>query len=148
MANNSDRAYFLETIKTRPMTIAEIIQEFGCSSGTARNWVKHPEVEKVVGSWPTAYTRKDSLVPVSAGIKRPDTKPSGVIRYDIPEPPEEAKEKFFRQVLAKEGGNLNFVEEFVNADSQQDLKIIINKLKTALVVTEYYLSLMKKEGTP
>jgi hypothetical protein len=139
----------LEAIKSEPLTIAEIVDRFGCVEGTARTWVKHTEVEKVPGSWPTAYIRKDSLVPTG---RMPATenqpKPNNVLRYDIPNPPADQKEKFFRAVLAAEAGTLVFVDEFRAADSQKDLLVLINKLKTALVVTDYYLELMKKDGTP
>ena len=145
MANNSDRAYFLERIKQQPMTIQDIINEFGCAEGTARNWVKHPEVEKVIGSWPTAFVRKNSLAPITPQRSNAPV-PNNVIRYDIPEPSPEQKEQFFRAVLGGEQ-QFNFTEEFRNADSQKDILVIMSKLKSALIVSEYYLSLMKKEGT-
>ena len=146
MTNTSDRAYFLETIKTEPLTINQVIERFGCARNTARLWVKHEEVTTIPGSWPTQYVRKDNLVP--AGIptgKAPA--PNGILRYDIPEPSAEEKEFFFRKVLAAEV-TLDFVGDFRAAESQKDIKSIIAKLKSALVVSEYYISLMKKEGMP
>lgn len=146
MSSVSDRAYFLEAIKNEPMTVNEIVARFGCAEGTARNWVKHPEVEKVTGSWPTAYIRKNTLVPITRATSSHSPKPDNIIRYDIPEPSPQEKETFFRAVMADEAGPMDFIKEFRAADSQKDIRILISKLKSALVVSEYYLDLMKRDG--
>lgn len=146
MSNTSDRAYFLEAIKKEQLTVNEIVERFGCATSTARLWVKHPEVEKVPGSWPTAYIRKNTLVPVTRATASNAPKPDNILRYDIPEPSMEEKEAFFRQVLANEAGELDFIKDFRKAESQKDIRILISKLKSALVVSEYYLYLMKRDG--
>jgi hypothetical protein len=146
MSNTSDRAYFLEALKKEPLTVNEIVERFGCAANTARTWVKHPEVEKVPGSWPTSYVRKNTLVPITRATASNVPKPDNILRYDIPEPSPEEKETFFRRVMADEAGAMDFIKEFRAADSQKDIRILISKLKSALVVSEYYLDLMKRDG--
>lgn len=147
MANNSDRAYFLEAVKSKPMSVADIIAQFGCSEGTARTWVRHEEIEKIPGSWPTQYIRRSStIIPTGKTAPVREGKP-GVISYEIKLPPQEQIEQFFRSVMANESP-FNFTDEFRAIDSQLDAQKLLSKLKSGIVVTEYYIGLMKKEGTP
>lgn len=148
MSGVSDRAYFLEQIKNNPMTITQIKDEFGCADSTARLWVRHEQVEKVEGSYPPAYVRKDTLVfdkKKSAGVEVSGDKPNKIM-IEFDRPSDEAVEGFFRKVLAGEAGKLDFVSEFRAIDSQKELHVLVGKLKSALIVTEYYRSLMIKDG--
>ena len=143
MSSVSDRAYFLEQIKEKPMTINEIIEQFGCASNTARSWVKHPDVERVVGSYPPAYVRKDTLVltkPTKASPK------AGKVVVEFDQPPTEQIDEFFHKVLAGEGGMLDFSKEFRDVDSQAKLAILTNKLKSSFILCEYYKHLMIRDG--
>ena len=131
------------------MTVSQIKERFGCADSTARLWVRHEQVEKVEGSYPPAYVRKDTLIfdkvkrgtaPIDAGTN------SNKVLIEFDRPPQEEVEAFFRKVLAGEGGQLNFVEEFRAVDSQKELHILISKIKSAYVVAEYYRALMIKDG--
>jgi hypothetical protein len=136
-------------IKNNPMTINEIIEKFGCASNTARNWVRHEQVEKVEGSYPPRYVRKDTL-DLGTKINKPpvvrDASKPGKVTIEIDVPPQEEVEAFFRKILAAEGGQLDFVKEFRAVDSQKSALYLLHKLKSAIVVTEYYVALMKSDG--
>jgi hypothetical protein len=147
MGNNSDRAYFLETIKNEALTITQIIERFGCARNTARSWVNHEEVEKVAGSWPNAYTRKESLVSTGTRPKPVQAKP-GTKVYEVTTPAWEDVERVFRAVLSGENGHIDFVPEFIAIDSRKDIRALKSKLLTALVVCDHYDDLMKKEDMP
>ena len=149
MSTVSDRAYFLDMIKGNPMTVSQIKEEFGCADSTARAWVRHEQVEKVEGSYPPAYVRRDTLIlgkqPSKPSETRDATRP-GKVMVEIDVPPQEEVEAFFRKILAAEGGQLDFVKEFRAVDSQKSALFLLHKLKSAIVVTEYYVALMKSDG--
>jgi hypothetical protein len=141
----SDRAYFLEAIRNNPMTISGIVEQFSCATNTARNWVKHPEVELVEGSYPPAYVRKDTLVLTKVDKNMIKPKP-GKVYIEFDRPPTEDVERFYQAILDGKAGIIEFAEEFKAIDSQQKAKQLIHKLKSAIVVTEYYVALMSREG--
>lgn len=140
----SNKAYFLDGIKNNPMTIKEIVSAYGCSDLTARNWVRHEEVEKVLGSYPPAYVRKDTLI--LASTAKPSARKANKINVELDVPPLEDIEAFFQKIMAGEGGNIDFQTEFRSVDSQKSLLMLNNKLKSALVVVDYYRTLMIKDG--
>lgn len=142
----SNKTYFLDGIKNNPMTISQIVDTYGCTSNTARSWVKHEEVEKVAGSYPPEYVRKDTFV--SPSVKRSDRNgvPITKLIVELEVPPEADIEAFFRRIMAAEGGTIDFQSEFRSVDSQKSLMVLQNKLKAALIVCDYYMTLMKKDG--
>lgn len=142
----SNKAYFLDGIKNNPMTINEIVAAFGCNANTARTWVKGDDVEKVLGSYPPAYVRKDTFI-IESPIKAPDRKaPDNKVTVQFDRPPQEEVEAFFAKVMSGEGGNIDFQTEFRSVDSQKSLMLLQNKLKSAFILTEYYKALMIKDG--
>lgn len=152
MSNNSDRAYFLEALKSEALTINQIVERFGVAINTARNWANHAEVEKIEGSWPPAYMRKDAgLIPVGKSTKPNiphDPVRGGRISIEIDVPPQTEVHEFFESIMHGDGGVIDFKPEFRKAESQHEIRYLVHKLKSAIVVSEYYLSLMKKEGMP
>lgn len=131
------------------MTISQIKEQFGCADGTARNWVRHEQVERVEGSYPPLYVRRDTLIigkqPSKLSENRDASKP-GKVTVEIDVPPQEEVAAFFHKIMAAEGGQLDFVKEFRAVDSQKSALYLLHKLKSAIVVTEYYVALMKSDG--
>ena len=148
MAAASDRALFLEMVKTKAMTVKEIVEMFGVAAGTARTWTQHESIETVEGSWPPAFTRRDNLIPVNPVRVPKSTPKTGKVIVEFDKPPTEEIEAFFHRVMANEGGKLDFDKEFRAINSQQDLLVLISKIKACYVVCEYYKALMVKEEMP
>jgi hypothetical protein len=146
MAAISDRSLFLELIKTQPMTINDVISHFGVAMNTARSWVKHPEVEHVKGSWPPQYVRKNSFTIETPVVDRPKLVGKEVLIVEIPRRPKEQLEQFFQALMGDEVPHFNFNIEIRSADSQKNLQEILTRLKSGILVTEHYLTMMQQEG--
>lgn len=54
----TDKVYFLERIKTTPMTRAEIQMTFDIAPGTAVNWSKSAGVIPIEGTYPVQYVHE------------------------------------------------------------------------------------------
>lgn len=145
MAEASDRSIFLEAIKLNPMTINDIIETFGVARNTAREWSKHSEVEKVVGSWPPQFKRKNVFVDNEEPSALPVRKPKKNT-IELPEVTTADKERFFRTILDNDpAAAFDFQFEFRTAESLEDVKTIRSKLISCFIVTEYYLDKIRKE---
>lgn len=144
VANASDRALFLETIKSEPMTVNDIIHRFGVARNTARAWVNHSEVEQIIGSYPKQYKRKNSYaeeMPVTTKKEKQKSNSSEIV--ELPFVTTEQKETFFRSLLANEPeSQFNFTKEFREAETLDNLKSLEYKLISSLIVTRYYRQLM------
>lgn len=146
MASASDRSLFLEMIKTQPLTINEIIENFGVARNTARSWAAHAEVEPVIGSYPKQYKRKDSFAEEIPKPKKADRILNPNNTVVLPNVPKDQLEPFFRSILAdEEHARFNFTEKFRHADTISDLKEIETALIASIVVTRYYKQLMEDE---
>lgn len=144
---NSDRAIFLEALKEKPLTIADIVHMFDVSSNTARSWVRYPEVEHIPGSYPHMFRRKDTgtLPQVKPGGTKPPTeKPKG--KYiELPNPPEEAIHQLFEQLMDDSAPEFHFNSEFRKVSSVKELDSVMNRLKSCIVVVQYYRDMMVRD---
>lgn len=140
----SNRAFFLDGLRNNPLTIAEIVEAFDCNVNTARQWVKHEEVERVLGSYPPAYVRKDTLIMSSVVGPAKPKENKIVIEFDKPQ--QEEVEAFFNKIMEGRGGNIDFMNEFRSVDSQKSLSTLMSKLKSAIIVCDYYKGLMERDG--
>lgn len=145
MSAVSDRARFLEEIIHNPMTIDEIVKKYNVVANTARNWVKYDEVEKIPGSYPHAFRRKDTGIIPQSGA-RPVSKATTENVVILPNVPESQVKAFFEKVMGDEAPPFNFNDEFRQIDGGKSLETLMNKLKTCMVVTKYYHDLMEKDG--
>ena len=138
MASTSDRTLFLEMIKTKPMTINDIINNFGVARNTARNWVRHDMVTEVDGSWPPLYIHK--------GIDRPE-------HYIAPTPKVEDNSKIVRLYDVSEAElssaydmliedhpatRFEFSKEFRALDSENDAIRLEAQLITSIMMVRYF----------
>jgi hypothetical protein len=146
MAELSDRSVFLEMIKLKPMTINEIVDAFGVAKNTARDWSKHSEVEKVVGSWPPQFKRKNVFVENEDLSALPAVKKTKKNIVELPDVTIADKERFFRSILDNDPATVfDFQFEFRTAESLDDVKLIRSKLISSLIITDYYLDKIRKE---
>lgn len=146
MAEISDRSLFLESIKTQPMTVNDIVEQYNVARNTARNWVKHPEVEKVIGSYPHQYVRKGSFELEETPKQKLPSKTKDVVIIELPKPPKDLVDKMFHMVLDNHpDARFNFTEEFRMIDSLAGIAEIKKHLNTAYVVVNYYEQLLKDE---
>lgn len=143
MAQLSDRALFLEMIKTTPMSISDIINQFGVARNTARSWAERPEVEMISGSYPRQYRRKDSYIEEAPKpAKKIEPVDDKNVIY-LPQPTEEQLAAFFDSVMGEAPDEVfNFTDMFRAAQSIKDLKKIRTALIASIVLTDYYEKLM------
>jgi hypothetical protein len=146
MASVSDRSLFLEMIKTKPMSINEIISHFGVARNTARSWISHDEVELVVGSYPRQYVRKGSFEIDEPVKKKQLTSGKNTLVIELHRPPRDFIDKLFHMVNDDEPqARFNFTEEFRRVDSLDGIEIIKKHLNTAYLVVEHYEKILKDE---
>lgn len=142
----SDRSLFLETIKTEPLTINQIMERFDVSRNTANKWAKHEAVAVVIGSYPKTYTRSNSL-----GTEMPAPKPvpktgDDTLVISLTKPSQDRVRELWQQVMDDSVPHMDFIHQVRVAESRSDLKKIRNNLYTSILVLEYYEELMEQDG--
>ena len=141
MAAASDRALFLEMVKTKAMTVKEIVEMFGVAAGTARTWTQHESIETVEGSWPPAFKRKNSFSTETVEAERTIKPKSNMFSVEVPRPSKQQIEELYAKLMYGEMPEFNVTRDYMQADSPKAFKKMRDGLITFLIMVEYSESL-------